>query len=339
LDRPLKQGQAALLLAPIQATGRDKDTLYEYICRQQQIKATYETDRLLYVATTRAKKRLFLLFNVLHNEQNNYRIESGSFLEKMWPFLQNQLDQVIIANHSTTWAQETTVPVLRKEKSIARLKLAWKNPIEKFIQKKFTYLPSLANKNFSQVLPTNQQSSQTIGIVTHRILQLISQLGVTWWTNRNEQEQQIYLFNQFHQLHVTKELLASSIKITKTILYKALNDARGQWILHAHTDARSEFQFTVVLNKKIKKFVIDRTFTDSSGTRWIIDYKTTALSTNDVQVFLAQEQQKYLDKMHQYACAMQFIDQAPIRLGLYFPALPAWHEWDFSVSNAASRSV
>src|SRR5205085_1630546 len=94
MERPLSNDQIALLLAPIHATGNAKDILYEYINRQQRMKSDYETDRLFYVATTRAKQRLYLFFNVNKSVKDDFRVESGSFLEKIWPALQNNLETV-----------------------------------------------------------------------------------------------------------------------------------------------------------------------------------------------------------------------------------------------------
>ena len=80
MERPVYPDQMALLLAPIHAMGDESDSIYDYIYRQHRIKSRYETDRLFYVAATRAKKNLYLYFNTSQNEKGDYRIEVGSFL-------------------------------------------------------------------------------------------------------------------------------------------------------------------------------------------------------------------------------------------------------------------
>ena len=47
-----------LLLAPLHAQNDEPDLLYSYIQQTQHVKSVFEVDRLLYVAATRAKKRL-----------------------------------------------------------------------------------------------------------------------------------------------------------------------------------------------------------------------------------------------------------------------------------------
>jgi len=59
-----------------------------------------------------------------------------------------------------------------------------------------------------------------------------------------------------------------------------------------------------------------------------IDYKTSMFTQGDLDDFLANEQKKYLEKMQQYHSAIKMNEDRPIKLGLYFPALPAWKEWE-----------
>ncbi|HLF66521.1 MAG TPA: 3'-5' exonuclease, partial [Gammaproteobacteria bacterium] len=63
-ERPRKQGGDDLILAPIKSISETDDAIYQYLRKQQQKKAYYETIRLLYVAATRAKHRLYLFANV-----------------------------------------------------------------------------------------------------------------------------------------------------------------------------------------------------------------------------------------------------------------------------------
>jgi ATP-dependent exoDNAse (exonuclease V) beta subunit len=75
--------------------------------------------------------------------------------------------------------------------------------------------------------------------------------------------------------------------------------------------------------------VIDRTFVDDNGTCWIIDYKTGSHRGGSVDEFLDQEQVRYRQQLERYANAMSKMEDRPIRLGLYFPLLGGWREWEF----------
>jgi ATP-dependent exoDNAse (exonuclease V) beta subunit len=74
--------------------------------------------------------------------------------------------------------------------------------------------------------------------------------------------------------------------------------------------------------------VIDRTFVDESGVRWIVDYKTSAHEGADLEAFLDNERERYRPQLERYANLLRPLGAEPIRLGLYFPLLSAWREWD-----------
>lgn len=109
-----------------------------------------------------------------------------------------------------------------------------------------------------------------------------------------------------------------------------LQDARGRWILSLHTESQAEFKLTAYIDGKSQSFIIDRTFVDDNNVRWIIDYKTATHAKDEtLSAFLQHEQKKYQQQMWYYFQAMREIDPRPIRMGLYFPMIPAWHEWEF----------
>jgi len=74
---------------------------------------------------------------------------------------------------------------------------------------------------------------------------------------------------------------------------------------------------------------IDRTFVDQDGTRWIIDYKTSRHEEEDVDAFLDQQQERYREQLEKYGALMELQDDKPVKLGLYFPLLQGWREWEY----------
>lgn len=320
MERPLCNDHVALLLAPIQATGRDKETLYEYIQRQQRIKLDYESDRLFYVATTRAKKNLLLFFNLSQNDKGDYRIESGSFLEKLWPHIEHQINTYIISQTNT----DTATISSDKEHVLQRFPITWQNPYQTD-----AIIKSTLHQKQHGFQITNMQP-KLIGIVLHRMLQLIGEQSINWWQTESQESQIVYLTTRFKQLGLATTQLNDAIQFTLKSIQQVLADERGLWILHPHRDARSEWALSAQINGQIENMIIDRTFIDEHGTRWIIDYKTTAFRPEDKEDFLKNEQDKYLNQMHKYAYALNYLEKRPTRLGLYFPAIIGWLEWSIS---------
>jgi ATP-dependent helicase/nuclease subunit A len=114
---------------------------------------------------------------------------------------------------------------------------------------------------------------------------------------------------------------------------RALNNAiaseRGQWILHAHAEARSEWPLGGRLQDTLISGTVDRMFRDPEGRLWIIDYKTSEHEGGRVEAFLKEEQRRYRAQLDNYAALMSRISKGPIWLGLYFPLLDGWREWRF----------
>ena len=73
---------------------------------------------------------------------------------------------------------------------------------------------------------------------------------------------------------------------------------------------------------------MDRTFVAEDGTRWIVDFKTSSHEGGASAAFLESEVERYRPQLERYADAMSAIDDRPIRVGLYFPLLQAFRDWE-----------
>ena len=73
--------------------------------------------------------------------------------------------------------------------------------------------------------------------------------------------------------------------------------------------------------------MIDRTFLDKDGNRWIVDYKTSSHTGSDLEEFLDREQERYREQMDRYSAIMRRTDRRPVMIGLYFPLIGGWREW------------
>ena len=72
----------------------------------------------------------------------------------------------------------------------------------------------------------------------------------------------------------------------------------------------------------VRSYVIDRLFREVNGERWIVDFKTSRHEGGGLEVFLDEQRTRYEPQLNAYATAF---DRA--RLGLYFPLLRGWREW------------
>ncbi len=326
MERPRPQQHNALLIAPLHATGQSSDSIYDYIKRQHAIKNDHENGRLLYVATTRAKKRLHLFFSLKQEKDKIIDPAPNSLLEKLWIPLSQEIENKAISHFHTihyNHQQEPASANNKKEvKTIHRLTLDWTNPI--------------VEQNKSDTITYHQKQSgfqlqdnhpKYIGIFLHQVLQQICLNGPSWWEKSSLENKNQYCQYHLTQLGVLPIQLDSAIETIFTAINNTLQDTQGRWIIKSHQEAESEFPLTAIIDNQVKSFIIDRTFIDENETRWIIDYKSSDLRGENRELFLQKEKDKYINQLTQYAKAMANIDQRPIRLGLYFPLLPAWIEY------------
>ena len=240
LKLPREQQKALLLLSPMKAAHQEQCLLYDYLGKLDAQKNNYELQRLLYVAVTRAKKRLYLLDYSEKNSQGSFRslLANQAFIS---PPEINHLENV-----------STTLPTLYQ------LPLA-------FYQEKPVLKEQL---NTSPLIITNT-TPRLIGIVAHELLQWICE-------HHPENQSEIPWGLASHQLisfGFRKDELKAAEDLIKTQLGAFFNDSIGQWIIKAHENEHNEYELLVPHQNTFATKIIDRTFCDK-GIRWIIDFKT-----------------------------------------------------------------
>ncbi len=130
------------------------------------------------------------------------------------------------------------------------------------------------------------------------------------------------------RLGVPEVHLDAAVEKIRTALQSTLDDEKGKWILSdKHQKASCEYAITGVQNDQVKHMIIDRTFIDDEGVRWIIDYKTGAHTGAGLDEYLDREQERYSSQLEGYAYVFGRLENNPIRLALYFPLMGGWREW------------
>jgi hypothetical protein len=166
-----------------------------------------------------------------------------------------------------------------------------------------------------------------VGSVVHRWLQRIAEDGLAGWDAKRVRALRKAFENELVACGLSADDVTDGGSRVTEILERTLADERGRRLLGPHQDAQSELRLTGVGKSGIVHAIVDRTFVDESGTRWIVDYKTGPHRGGDVEAFLDREQERYRGQLELYAALLRKLDPRPIRLGLYFPLLNGWREW------------
>jgi ATP-dependent exoDNAse (exonuclease V) beta subunit len=121
--------------------------------------------------------------------------------------------------------------------------------------------------------------------------------------------------------------LEQATTVVVEALTNTIGDERGRWILsREHREAHSELTLTGIANGRLTDAVIDRSFVDHDGTRWVIDFKTSRHEGGGLEAFLKRELERYRAQLETYVALARGLGPNPVRAGLYFPLIGAFRE-------------
>ena len=319
--------RSRLLLAPIPQTAGDKDALYDYLKSNDWDKRVHETTRLLYVAATRARKSLHLLGHTrLDPEGAGLRApDSRSLLAKVWTTVEPEFSEKLKDHVVEETDKVDTVTPEPPGIPLRRLAAGWTPPPppqdvvwEPRRQLRGTEDPGPRQPTFDWA----SELQRRVGTVVHRMLQ---QLYAPDRLHFGQDTLRVALRQEGLDGRKLDEALSRAVSALKNVV----GDDRGRWILSRHQDDQREYALSAVVQGRVRRFVLDRTFA-AGGTRWIIDYKTGTHTGGSPELFLDNEQERYRAQLESYGGVIQSMDSRPIRLALYFPMLPGWREWPFA---------
>ncbi len=326
-----------MLLAPIAegAVEPNKDapqTIYRYLTQLSNAQQRQEDIRLLYVAATRAAKRLHLLACIkidlqkLDADTAGIKPAPNSLLAALWPALGERFASLAFkAAHGVPPKVEGAASRPNAAIEPQRLVREAARPVVAISARPRT------NHNWQHANTQNNIARHT-GTVIHEWLAKIAGDGVTNWTTNKISASAPAIAQRLAALGIVNNTQA--VMQVMSQLQICLNTQRGQWLLQPHAQAKSEWQLAGNIDGHVIHATIDRSFIDETGVRWIVDYKTAAPTAGeDVQQFLAVQQQQYAPQLNQYAVLVSRLANTPktttIMLALYFPSIDCWQQWPF----------
>ncbi len=326
-----------LLLAPITQKGAGiKDPIYQYLQKAEAARRTEEDKRLLYVAVTRAKRELHLAATPRITEKGDLR-QDGSLLRFLWPGLRRDYEARSGASEGA--ADEATVALAasedneRKPRIIRRLAATWRLHNLPEPMKWQGYDITSADRAEHITYDWVGEKLRHIGTVVHAMAQRVARDGLQCWPSaRIVQSRPIYRAALAERGLGPTDASDAAMQVEQALL-RLMSDERGRWTLAPHTDAQSEYALSGVLEHgRVEHFKLDRTFVDDKGTRWIIDYKTARHEGSGVDAFLDSEKERHKAQLDNYARILKQMEPSrPIRVGIYFPLLSGWREWEADV--------
>jgi ATP-dependent exoDNAse (exonuclease V) beta subunit len=329
------RSEADLLLAPIKGVGEQDSPLYTWLRRIQDARGSYEDGRLLYVAATRAIRRLHLLAEVPLDKDGGWLPPARSLLACLWRGIEDRVEPPP--------APAAAGPAPEPSDRLPPRPALWRLPLDARPPAPPPGIPvgqvtaqPLSRRAVWQEEKGNgwhegNETPRHVGTLVHRLLERIAREGLEGWSAERLHRAEPALRRSLRELGVAGRMLDEAIARVVRAVEGTLADPRGRWILAAHEDARCEWALGGVIGGIPVSAVIDRSFIDGS-TRWIIDYKTAEPADGEtLPDFLDRQQEHYRPQLEGYAGLLAALDpDRPVRLGLYFPLLGGWREWSVS---------
>ncbi len=324
-----------MLLSPIVPTGKlDDGSFYKFLLDWNRKRELIELLRLAYVACTRAKDALYVYasgkfpkFDL--DDLPDQPFGENSLIGMLWPGLKSsEVANMELRTYELPLEDTFDDFVTAKTFPLHRLPADWSLPEPP---------APLALPGSEMESPDNPETidfdwagstALWIGNVVHEWLEKIVRTGArNWNAERLADERSRWRVRLLSMgMSADQREMNDALDRIETALNNVLKDSTGQWILSdQHLESEAELRLTGHSGGQFANVILDRTFVDQEGTRWIIDYKSGTTGGN-VADFLDQEVKRYRDQLDQYRTIVSGMDSRPIRTALYFPMFPAWRE-------------
>ncbi len=306
-----------ILLAPIEEKGGKNSQVYDFLARLNREKDKFESMRLLYVAATRTKKQLHL-FGHVKETKNTRAPEKNSLLDKLWPHVGEEwlrgLDQEMEGDPEevTNFKEKMHVTHrLPKEFQIPEpLPDINTGPVTEMAEEQDLYPEYVWAGNKARFL----------GNVLHGCFKTIADQGLGEWTPSMINQMEPRLKTALLGEGLSPTQMDSAVQNGMKALHNIIEDKNGRWILNNHEDAHSEYPLTGFINNIYINKILDRTFVDSEGVRWIIDYKTGEHQGANLEHYFSEEKKRYKSQLDQYEELLKLKGESrPIKKALYYP--------------------
>ncbi|MDF1826949.1 MAG: UvrD-helicase domain-containing protein [Legionellaceae bacterium] len=276
-----------ILISPLQAAHHERCPLYDYLGQLDAEKSAYEQQRLLYVATTRAKARLYLFDSTTSVTKNTFRAslntEDFTSIPSALVPLHAAFDDPVRHHLPDTFYSTSTSPILPEALELN------------------TALPELT-------------PARALGTIAHQVLEWIC----TYHPKTLHEVPWNIATHALNALGLSEPALNALTTQLKTLVSNMFHDKQGAWILKQHQDEQNEYALLVHENNRVSTCIIDRLFIEN-GLCWIIDFKTGQDET--------EQQQAHQKQLNTYAYHMHDHLKLPIRCGIYYLSHNRWVEW------------
>ncbi|MFW7343073.1 UvrD-helicase domain-containing protein [Pollutimonas sp. H1-120] len=308
-----EHSEGALLLGPIRhRAAEESEPVSVYLAEREKKRAAYETDRLLYVALTRARRQLHLIGEVgLDGEMQVKRPAGASLLGRLWDYMKAPQ----IPEASELDAGPAPSAATGGQRFLLRMPLA--------------SLPepptgvTVARPGTPWQWRSESGDESTIGTVAHAWLEHMGKEGADAWSPERVDACLPIFRRQLSRAGLAEAGLDGAAQVLRETLAATLSSQKGQWLLRV-AQAHREWS---LLDVSGRVSVIDLAISQERD--WlVVDYKTGVPRQGEgLDAFAARMRERYQEQIERYCAHVSALDGRPARGALYFPRVDVWVEF------------
>lgn len=320
-DIPNEHGDERKIISPVGPRIEvENDPVHRFIELTDNAKDKHEQARLLYVACTRARKKLHLLGHTLATVDGYKPPAKSSLLRMLWPAVEpayasafNPADVVSADDEGKQWGS----PQLR------RFEKPWEVPEVLPLPGPLPPEPDTEGADEEVEFYWVGTEARIAGTVVHRWLQVLAE-GRTDIDVADTAGQRQVTSRWLREMGIGDELQAGICDRVEAALAGTRDDEKGRWILAG--EGHAEFALTGQYEGVVESVILDRVRIDDQGQHWIIDYKTSTHEGGNLKGFLNAEVNRYTPQLQKYAALYAAFSGEQARCALYFPLLQEFVE-------------
>jgi ATP-dependent exoDNAse (exonuclease V) beta subunit len=306
-----EQNEGELLLGPIKHRILDEpDPVSSYLAEREKVRAGYETDRLLYVAATRAREQLHLIGAVSLDENGEIKMPAASsLLGRLWDHIEKperpSMAEIMEGDSAGTASPHSGGLIRMRDVAWPKIK------------------PPAARPSGTPWQWRPQSGDEAlIGTVAHAWLERMGKEGADHWPPERVAENVPLISKQLSRAGVAGAAISDATRIVQETLQATLASSRGQWLLSV---ARAHREWSL-LDLSGRVSIIDLAISQESG--WlVVDYKTGAPAAHeDRDSFIAHMRTRYQEQIARYCAHVSALDGRAATGALYFPRADIWIE-------------
>jgi len=307
----VEQSGERVLFGPVKAqTDQEQDPLAKYLGRREVMRMTFETDRLVYVAATRARQSLHLVARCEPDAESGTWTNpvKNSLLERLWPYCTEPAPALDLSQTPAVAEDTQDKPV-------------WRAPPMQRRQQLSEGLPATVEVPEGEDRygwPIHESAERLVGVLIHAWL--------AQWAGQGDGDEPMHLPSQtligaqLQALGLARALRESAAQEVLAALAAMLQSDNGRWLL---TQPHRKVEWAL-LDARQTISVMDLAI-EREDSWLVVDYKTARPAPEESKAaFESRMLARYRGQLQRYMAQLQAFDGKPAQAALYFPRDDLW---------------